>query len=85
MERYQSPKILRSKAMMNKALEKTTNSFVLKFILLLMCSIFMLAFTAVNAQTNQDKHFNNLNSDGVILDGYDAVAFLLVLASCYQP
>jgi YHS domain-containing protein len=75
MERYQSPKLLRSKTLVNKALERTTNSFILKFILLLMCSLFMLAFTAVNAQTNQDKNFNNLNSDGLILDGYDAVAF----------
>jgi YHS domain-containing protein len=29
----------------------------------------------VNAQKAEDKFFNNLNTEGVILDGYDAVAF----------
>jgi YHS domain-containing protein len=75
MERYIStPKELRSKTIAQKEFERTTNRVILKFVLLLLCSFFLLAFATANAQT-PGKHFNNLNSDGVILDGYDAVAF----------
>ncbi|HRH59451.1 MAG TPA: YHS domain-containing (seleno)protein [Chitinophagaceae bacterium] len=31
--------------------------------------------TSADAQKYQGKYFNNLNSEGVIIDGYDAVAF----------
>lgn len=34
-----------------------------------------LLSTSLQAQKYQGKYFNNLNSEGVILDGYDAVAF----------
>jgi YHS domain-containing protein len=46
---------------------------VLKF-----CFAIALIFTAIAssyAQKNTGKNFNNLNDKGVILDGYDAVAF----------
>ncbi len=47
-------------------------TIVLKF-----CFAALLLFTAFNshAQKNAGKYFNNLNDKGVILDGYDAVAF----------
>lgn len=48
-------------------------TIVLKF-----CFAVLVAFTAINsahAQKNNGKYFNNLNDKGVILDGYDAVAF----------
>ena len=47
-------------------------------IILKFCFVFFLLFTAVtniHAQNNTGKYFNNLNDKGVILDGYDAVAF----------
>lgn len=37
-------------------------------------SLLILAFTAAHAQ-EAPTHFNNLNKEGVILDGYDPVAF----------
>lgn len=45
----------------------------LKFLALLLA--ITAAFTEVDAQQKEKKHFNNLNSEGVILDGYDPVAF----------
>lgn len=47
-------------------------------IILKFCFVLFLAFTAtsgIHAQKNNAKYFNNLNDKGVILDGYDAVAF----------
>ncbi|HEX2608057.1 MAG TPA: YHS domain-containing (seleno)protein [Flavisolibacter sp.] len=55
--------------------QEHTKYVFLKFALLLLCSLFMLTFTAIHAQKYDGKFFNNLNSDGVILDGYDPVAF----------
>jgi len=42
-------------------------------------SVVMLLFasSAIYAQKYQGKYFNNLNSDGVIIDGYDPVAFFI--------
>lgn len=37
--------------------------------------IMLTAFFSVQAQNNAGKYFNNLNDKGVILDGYDPVAF----------
>ena len=50
-----------------------TLSFFLK-----LCFALLVAFTAITesqAQQFQGKYFNNLNNDGVIIDGYDAIAF----------
>lgn len=47
-------------------------------IILKFCFAFFLLFTVImnsHAQTKPGKYFNNLNGKGVILDGYDAVAF----------
>lgn len=47
-------------------------------IILKFCFVLFLAFTAasgIHAQKNNAQYFNNLNDKGVILDGYDAVAF----------
>jgi YHS domain-containing protein len=47
-------------------------------IILKFCFALFLIFTAItssHAQKTQGKNFNNLNDKGVILDGYDAVAF----------
>lgn len=46
-------------------------------IVLKCCFAALLLFTVFNghAQKNSGKYFNNLNDKGVILDGYDAVAF----------
>lgn len=76
MKQYKpTPKHLREKAVIYRAQTATKNHVILKLVLLLLSSIFMLAFTAANAQNTHGKYFNNLNSDGVIIDGYDAVAF----------
>lgn len=47
-------------------------------IILKFCFVLFLLFTAasnIHAQKNSGKYFNNLNEKGVILDGYDPVAF----------
>ena len=65
MKQYKpSPKVLHEKAIINRVQAEATNHIILKFALLVLCSIFMLAFTAANAQTFHGKYFNNLNSDG---------------------
>ena len=47
--------------------------------MLVAAALFMLTLvissTSSNAQKLQDKYFDNLNSNGVIIDGYDPVAF----------
>jgi len=37
--------------------------------------VLLYASSAIHAQKFEGKYFNNLNSDGVIIDGYDPVAF----------
>ncbi len=47
-------------------------------IILKFCFVLFLLFTAatgIHAQNSTGKNFNNLNDKGVILDGFDAVAF----------
>ena len=47
-------------------------------VFLKLCFALLVAFTAITesqAQQFQGKYFNNLNNDGVIIDGYDAIAF----------
>jgi YHS domain-containing protein len=67
-----SPKALKAISYYRNA--KTNKlTIVLKF-----CFAVLLLFTAINgihAQNNTGSYFNNLNEKGVILDGYDAVAF----------
>jgi len=70
-----SPKKLHEKAVIHRVQNESTNHTILKFALLVLSSIFMLAYTAAHAQSSHGKFFNNLNTDGVIIDGYDAVAF----------
>jgi YHS domain-containing protein len=47
----------------------------MKLLVLLLTSLLLLLFSTLNAQKPNDHYFNNLNDQGVILDGYDAVAF----------
>lgn len=75
MKQYKpSPKSLHEKAIIHRV-QNESNHIILKFALLVLSSIFMLAFTAAHAQNSHGKYFNNLNSDGAIIDGYDPVAF----------
>ena len=47
-----------------------------KYVFAGMILLFLLVITfSVNAQHHEENIFNNTNSDGVILEGYDAVAF----------
>ena len=48
-------------------------TIVLKFCFLLL--MLLAAYNGTYAQKSKGKYFNNLNEKGVILDGYDAVAF----------
>ncbi|MDQ3843451.1 MAG: YHS domain-containing protein [Bacteroidota bacterium] len=76
MKRYATtPKRLGEKVIINPAYNRINSRIAVKFFLLILSSLFLLAYTAVHAQTNGSNHFNNLNADGVILDGYDPVAF----------
>lgn len=61
-----------------KAISYYRNAKTNKLTIVLKCFFAaLLLFTAFNsyAQKNPVKYFNNLNDKGVILDGYDAVAF----------
>jgi YHS domain-containing protein len=48
---------------------------LLKAITLISVIVVLFASSAIHAQKYQGKYFNSLNSDGVIIDGYDPVAF----------
>jgi YHS domain-containing protein len=67
-----TPKTLKAMAYYRNA--KTNKlTIILKY-----CFALFILFTAIaksNAQSNGSKYFNNLNDKGVILDGYDPVAF----------
>ena len=64
-----SQRELKTKAAYSKALNNTTTSFFIRITLLFAVAL-ILSMT-----TNAQKHFNNVDANGVILDGYDAVAF----------
>ncbi len=55
--------------------EKAREYSLFKFVFTAMVLLFIL-FTVIGAHAQQEKRiFNNLNNEGVILDGYDPVAF----------
>ncbi|MES1225332.1 MAG: YHS domain-containing protein, partial [Bacteroidota bacterium] len=66
-------KTLLTKAQYIQAVEKNSTRLAGK--IFFMVSIFLLFFFASKAQKYNGHYFNNLNENGVILDGYDAVAF----------
>ncbi len=64
-----SQRELKTKAAYFKALNNTATGLFIRFAVLVAATI-ILSMT-----TNAQKNFNNLDANGVILDGYDAVAF----------
>jgi YHS domain-containing protein len=64
---------LRAKAQYMKALSEHVIGALLKTIITV--AVFLLMLTAAYSQKQQGKYFNNLNDNGVIIDGYDPVAF----------
>jgi len=66
-------KTLRTRAQYMQAIER--NSVLLAGKIFFMLSFFLLLFFASKAQKYDGHYFNNVNENGVILDGYDAVAF----------
>jgi YHS domain-containing protein len=64
---------LRAKAQYMKALSENVIGALLKTIITI--AVFLLMLTAAYSQKQQGKYFNNLNDMGVIIDGYDPVAF----------
>lgn len=70
-----TPKALQQKAIVQRVQAQTTNHIYLKLGILFFCILFMLAFTTVKAQTTTSKSFNNLSKEGIIIDGYNSVAF----------
>jgi len=48
---------------------------MLKLKYLILALVLSVVGTEAGAQQKERKHFNNLNNEGVILDGYDPVAF----------
>jgi YHS domain-containing protein len=69
------------KYMMNAKERKTSASvhavhaegMLFRILLVMIAAMLFVGFA--NAQKYEGKYFNNLNAEGVILDGYDAVAF----------
>jgi YHS domain-containing protein len=57
--------------------EKTTESRVFKFLFIIVILIMTVALSSskLHAQKSGNASFNNLDANGVILDGYDPVAF----------
>lgn len=68
-----NPKELRAVAIYRNT-KNNTISIVLKVAFALAIALTSI-FNLANAQTFTGKHFNNVDASGVILDGYDAVAF----------
>jgi hypothetical protein len=62
-----SPKELRAKAIYSESQAKMVTALFFKLILIFL-AILSLALSA-NAQSLQTKNFNNLDANGVILDG----------------
>jgi YHS domain-containing protein len=75
MKSYHTTKVLQLKTVSQKIHRQTTDRIAIKLFILILTSLSLLAFTAVNAQKSHGKYFNNLNKEGVILDGYDPVSF----------
>ena len=74
MKHFQmNAKQLRAKAQYMKALSEHLVEVLLKTIITV--GVFLLMMTAAYSQKPQGKYFNNLNDNGVIIDGYDPVAF----------
>jgi YHS domain-containing protein len=67
-----SPKTLKAIAYYRNA--KTNKLTIILKVCFALCLVFT-AFMKVNGQSTSAKYFNNLNDRGVILDGYDPVAF----------
>ena len=68
-----NPKELRAKAEYIKALSENLVNALLKAIITI--GIFLAMLTAAYSQKQEGKYFNNLDSKGIIIDGYDPVAF----------
>lgn len=68
-----NPKELKAKAVYTRALTRSMNNWLVKVFLLFVAMVF--SFSISQAQKFDGKYFNNVDANGVILDGYDAVAF----------
>jgi len=66
-------KMLRARAKYAQDYCRAVTSLLLKMFLIF--TSVMMMFKASNAQKYEGKYFNNVDATGVILDGYDAVAF----------
>jgi YHS domain-containing protein len=65
--------MLCTKARYNKSASTRTGRFLLQFMLIVL--ILAIGINRASAQKFDGKYFNNVDANGVILDGYDAVAF----------
>src|SRR6266498_600571 len=73
MKQFMSSKDLRAKAQYMKAFSETAVNFFLK--LFLTGAVFLLMLGAAFSQKHESGYFNNVDGKGVIIDGYDPVAF----------
>jgi len=73
MKRSINTKMLLAKAQYLQAIERKTSLLTGRIIFML--TFFLMLFFASKAQKYNGHYFNNVNENGVILDGYDAVAF----------
>jgi YHS domain-containing protein len=64
-----SSRELKARAIYTKAIANNTFRFLVRLALLVAAS------ATLSMTTNAQKNFNNVDANGVILDGYDAVAF----------
>lgn len=67
------PRELKARAVYSRALSVSVSNRLIGFILLFLAMLFSYSLT--QAQKGNVKYFNNVDASGVILDGYDAVAF----------
>jgi YHS domain-containing protein len=65
---------LHAKALVREAPGEKSQFMLPKRALVVVLSLFVLAVTTAQAQSS-NAYFNNLNKEGVIIDGYDPVAF----------
>jgi YHS domain-containing protein len=68
-----TPKTLRARAIYAHDYSRSVTGLLLKMFFIFISA--MMILRSANAQKYEGKYFNNVDGNGVILDGYDAVAF----------
>lgn len=76
MKLRKEPRHILARSMYQQTYSQRVSSFMWR--LLLVAIILLAVLSVASAQRFEGKHFNNVDENGVILNGYDPVAFFLI-------